>query len=157
MNYLGRQLGLATLLMFVVGLGHAESEHPTDKHPKAVTQAMQTLDAFMSAFNNRDMPAWAATLNYPHVRFASGGVTVWDDSPTFSERAPFAALAKTGWDHSHWLERNVVLASPRKVHLATVFQRFNANNEVIGTYESLYIVTKVKGRWGIQARSSLAP
>lgn len=147
-----RQLGFFTLLLLAATVVSAETQNP-----KAVAKAMQTLDAFMLAFNNRDMAAWAKTLNYPHVRFASGGVTVWDDGSTFSERAPFAALAKTGWDHSHWMQRNVVLASPRKVHLATVFQRFNANNEVIGTYESLYIVTKVKGRWGIQARSSLAP
>ncbi len=147
-----RQLGIFTLLLLAATVASAET-----KHPKAVAQAMQTLDAFMLAFNNRDMAAWAKTLNYPHVRFASGGVTVWEDGSTFSERAPFAALVKTGWDHSHWIQRDVVLASPRKVHLATIFQRFNANNEVIGTYESLYIVTKVKGRWGIQARSSLAP
>lgn len=152
MKYFGCQLALVTILMLLAGTGHAES-----KHAKAVAGAMQTLDAFMLAFNKRDMSAWAATLNYPHVRFASGGVTVWEDGPTFSERAPFAALAKTGWDHSHWVQRNVVLVSSHKVHLATVFQRFNASNEVIGTYESLYIVTKVKDRWGIQARSSLAP
>ena len=152
MKNIGRRLALASFLLLAAALGYAEA-----KHSEAVAQAMQTLDAFMLAFNNRDMQAWAKTLNYPHVRFASGGVTVWEDGPNFGERAPFAALAQTGWDHSHWVQRNVVLASPRKVHLATVFQRFNTNNEVIGTYESLYIVTKVNDRWGIQARSSLAP
>jgi len=45
-----------------------------------------------------------------------------------------------------------------KVHMNTVFQRFNSQNEVIGTYESLYIVTRdAQGKWGTQARSSLAP
>ncbi len=39
----------------------------------------------------------------------------------------------------------------------TVFERYNAKGEAIGRYHSLYIVTKVDGRWGIQARSSLAP
>jgi len=29
--------------------------------------------------------------------------------------------------------------SAGKIHVNTVFQRFNANNEPIGTYESLYI------------------
>jgi len=47
--------------------------------------------------------------------------------------------------------------SPAKVHIATKFQRFNEKNESIGTYESLYIVTKADGHWGTQARSSLAP
>lgn len=146
------QMVLTAVLLLSVGFAQAESQDD-----KAVEAAMQTLDAFMLAFNNRDMQAWSETLNYPHVRFASDSVTVWDDGPEFNKRAPFAALADTGWDHSHWLQRKVVLASARKVHLATVFARFNAANEIIGTYESLYIVTKVDGRWGIQARSSLAP
>jgi hypothetical protein len=115
------------------------------------------LDAFMLAFNARDMAAWSATLNYPHVRFASGVVTVWPTRDEFAARAPFRALAGIGWDHSHWLSRKVILASPEKVHLSTVFQRYNDKNEIIGTYQSLYIVTKVDGHWGIQARSSMAP
>ena len=32
-----------------------------------------------------------------------------------------------------------------------------ADGSVIGVYESLYILTKVDGRWGIQARSSFGP
>lgn len=118
---------------------------------------MATLDEFMRSFNARDMSAWSATLNYPHVRFASGTVMIWQTRADFAANPPFQALADTGWDHSRWLSREVVLASPDKVHLSTVFQRYNSSNEIIGTYQSLYIVTKVDGTWGIQARSSLAP
>jgi hypothetical protein len=124
---------------------------------EAVDAAMATLDEFMLAFNARDMDAWSATLNYPHVRFASGSVTVYATRADFSSRLPFQSLAEIGWDHSHWLSRTPILASPEKVHLSTVFQRYNADNELIGTYQSLYIVTKVDGQWGIQARSSMAP
>ncbi len=127
------------------------------QHASAVAAAKATLDEFMLAFNARDMGRWAQTLHYPHVRFASGSVKVWDSAAEFNQRAPFKALVATGWDHSHWLSRDVVLASPNKVHLATRFARYNNANEVIGIYESLYIVTKQGKRWGIQARSSLAP
>ena len=96
-------------------------------------------------------------MNYPHVRFASGKVTVWDNAKEFSDTKTFQTLARSGWDHSHWLTRDVTLAAPGKVHIATVFQRFNSDNEVIGTYESLYIITKLNDHWGTQARSSLAP
>lgn len=123
----------------------------------AIEQAMAALDAFMLAFNRRDAQAWAATLNYPHVRFASGSVTVWESADEYAQTSAFERLPLTGWDHSHWLTRDVTLAAPGKVHIATVFQRFNAENEVIGTYQSLYIVTEVNGHWGTQARSSLAP
>ncbi len=127
------------------------------KHPAAVKAALAVLDEFMITFNRRDMEGWAATLNYPHVRFASGSVKVWNDIHEFSATPPFTALANIGWDHSHWLERKVVMTSPAKVHIATTFQRFNEANESIGVYESLYIVTRANGRWGIQSRSSLAP
>ena len=129
----------------------------TQQHSAAVAAAQKVLDTFMTTFNRRDMKSWAATLNYPHVRFASGEVKVWETENEFNKTPPFKALAKIGWDHSHWLARDVVMSSPAKVHIATTFERFDQNNESIGVYQSLYIVTRVKGEWGIQSRSSLAP
>ena len=122
---------------------------------EAIAGAMGAMDAFMLGFNARDPQAWAASLNYPHVRFASGGVTVWESAEEFAETRAFETLPQTGWDHSHWLTRDVTLAA--KVHIATLFQRFNSDNEIIGTYQSLYIITNIDGHWGTQARSSLAP
>lgn len=42
----------------------------------------------MATFNRRDPVAWAATLNYPHVRFASGNVTVWENAEDFQLAGP---------------------------------------------------------------------
>ena len=142
-------VALSVLSTSAVAQNSAEEE--------AVAGAMEAMDAFMLGFNARDPQAWAASLNYPHVRFASGTVTVWDSAEEFSQTLAFESLPASGWDHSHWLTRDVVLVSSAKVHIATVFQRFNSDNEVLFTYESLYIVTKVDGHWGTQARSSLAP
>ncbi len=128
-----------------------------DANAQAIASAMSALDEFMVAFNSRNMKAWAATLNYPHVRFASGTVTVWPSAEEFERGRTFERLPRTGWDHSSWAQRDVSLVSSGKVHINTVFQRFNDKNEPIGTYESLYIVTLVDGHWGTQARSSLAP
>ena len=83
------------------------------------------MDEFLLAFNQQDAAGWAASLNYPHVRFASGTVTVWNSAADFSDTDAFEMLSKSGWDHSHWLTRDVVLVSPQKVHIATAFQRFN--------------------------------
>ena len=44
----------------------------------AIDKSMEVLDDFMETFNARDMESWSATLNYPHVRFSGGEVTVWD-------------------------------------------------------------------------------
>ncbi len=135
----------------------AFSAQAQSENEEAIAGAMAALDEFMSTFNARDPRRWAQSLNYPHVRFASGTVTVWDSAEEFARTESFKRLAAIGWDHSHWLTRELVLVSPAKVHIATKFQRFNDSNEIIGTYESLYIVTKVEGHWGTQARSSLAP
>lgn len=148
------QLSVA-LLLSLASLS-AAAQYSAEEE-EAIAGAMGAMDAFMLGFNARDPEAWAASLNYPHVRFASGGVTVWESAEEFSQTRAFENLARTGWDHSHWLSRDVVLVSAEKVHIATVFQRFNSANEVLFTYESLYIVTKVEGHWGTQARSSLAP
>ena len=143
------------ILTCIVGLNVAAQTSVEEE--EAIAGAMGAMDEFMLGFNARDPEAWAASLNYPHVRFASGSVTVWDSAEEFAQTLAFESLPSTGWDHSHWLTRDIVLVSSEKVHIATVFQRFNSDNEVLFTYESLYIVTKVDGHWGTQARSSLAP
>lgn len=121
------------------------------------TAAIKVLDQFMTAFNARDTEAWSDTLHYPHVRFASQTVKVYPDPASFKRTLRFPSLIESGWHHSAWTQRSVTMASPEKVHIETEFERFNDQNESIGRFQSLYIVTKMNGNWGIQARSSLAP
>lgn len=149
----------SAVLAFVLVAGSQVLSAPNQRdNETAIASAMAALDEFMLTFNSRDPVAWAGSLHYPHVRFASGTVTIWHTAEEFAAGESFDRLAAEGWDHSRWISREVVLASPGKVHVNTVFQRFNANNEPIGTYESLYIVTRdANGHWGTQARSSLAP
>ena len=123
----------------------------------AIENAMRVLDSFMTHFNARDMEQWSETLNYPHVRFAGSEVTVWDTKEEYSSVDIFDRLRSTGWHHSAWLSRKVILVSEDKVHISTVFQRYDKSNNPLKQYQSLYIVTNKDGRWGVQARSSLAP
>jgi hypothetical protein len=120
--------------------------------------ALRVLDEFMAAFNARDVEAWIATLQFPHVRIASGQVAVFPGPAAFRNNFEFARFAEqTGWSRSAWGERRVVQAGPDKVHLAVEFTRFRADGSVLARYESLYVVTRQGGRWGVQARSSFAP
>lgn len=123
----------------------------------AIENAMRVLDSFMTHFNARDMEQWSETLNYPHVRFAGSEVTVWDTKEEYSSVNIFDRLTSTGWHHSAWLSRKVILVSEDKVHISTVFQRYDKSNNPLKQYQSLYIVTNKDGHWGVQARSSLAP
>ena len=117
----------------------------------AIENAMRVLDSFMTHFNSRDMEQWSETLNYPHVRFAGSEVTVWDTKEEYSSVDIFDRLTSTGWHHSAWLSRKVILVSEDKVHISTVFQRYDENNNPLKQYQSLYIVTNKDGHWGVQA------
>ena len=117
--------------------------------------AMGVLDRFMVALNRWDEAALNAALNFPHVRLASGRVTTWD-APGSYRIADFLGRAGDGWHESRWDERTVIHAGPDKVHLAVQFSRWRADGSLLGRYRSLWIVTLVDGKWGVQARSSFA-
>ena len=143
-----------TLITLLLALGAwADDTEESD----SINKAMQVLDSFMYSFNTRDMNSWSETLNYPHVRIAGGKVTVWDTKEEYSATNVFNRLTATGWDHSAWVSKDVVLVSKNKVHISTVFQRYDKNNNPMKKYQSLYVVTNDEGHWGVQARSSLAP
>lgn len=126
-----------------------------EEHAASVDAALATLDRFMAALNARDEAALNATLNFPHVRLAGGRVTTWDTRGTYRV-ADFLGRAGDGWHESRWDERTVIHAGADKVHLAVVFSRWRADGSLIGRYRSIYVVTRVDGAWGVQARSSFA-
>ncbi|NJN50467.1 MAG: hypothetical protein HC809_00375 [Gammaproteobacteria bacterium] len=120
--------------------------------------AFAAMDAFMTAFNARDLPAWAASLQFPHVRFAGGRVDYYPDRASFIDAMSKLDLTDVeGWHHSTWDARDVIHSTPDKVHVATVFSRYRADGERYVTHNSLYILERVDGRWGVRARSSFAP
>ena len=67
-------------------------------------------------------------------------------------------LARAGpdWHHSGWDFRKAIAAGAAKVHLDVQFTRYRADNSVIGSFRSLWIVIEDGGRWAVAARSSFA-
>jgi len=120
------------------------------------TAALQCLTDFMAAWNARDLPAFAATFNYPSVRIASGRIRIIETSASHRPDT-FDRMAATGWHHSAWLKRDIIHSGPDKVHINTRFGRSREDGSTIGEYDSIYIVSKQDNHWGIQARSSFAP
>jgi len=125
------------------------------KYLEEIAAAMRCLDDFMAAFNARDLAAWEKTFNFPSVRLASNTLVVIEPGyhqPEMFERGPLA-----DWDHSAWERREVIHAGADKVHIDTRFTRHGQDGEVIGGFDSIYVVTREAGHWGIKARSSFAP
>ena len=125
--------------------------------PIAAT-AIAKVEEYMAAFNARDPAAWAATLHYPHIRIASGEVRVTETEEAMSQNMDFDAFAERfGWHHSGWDEVEAIQVAEKGVNVALTFSRYNERDEVISTFNTLYLVTNENGRWGIRARSSFAP
>jgi hypothetical protein len=118
-------------------------------------EVMKVLDDYMAAWNRKDLAAWERTFQFPHYRLASGRMTVLD-RPGLQDAVKVWASAGRDWDHSAWDRRNIIHASDDKVHVDTKFTRYRADGTKIGSYESLYILTKEDGRWGVKLRSSFA-
>lgn len=126
----------------------------TELHQAAVTTALAVLDAHIAALNARDERALVATLHFPHYRLTGGQMKVWERPDNYLK--DFYARAGKDWHHSAWDFRNVIAAESDKVHLDVQFTRYRADNSAIGSFRSLWIVSKVNGRWAAQVRSSFA-
>jgi hypothetical protein len=128
---------------------------PDHLNAEAIRAAQGVLDAFMTAFNGRDIPAFEETFNFPSVRLASQGLVIIKAGDMKAERFTTGALAD--WDHSGWDRREVIHAGPDKVHIDTHFTRYRKDGSVLGGFDSIYVVTRQDGHWGIKIRSSFAP
>jgi hypothetical protein len=126
----------------------------TDLDLVAVAAAMAVLDAHIVALNARDEKALVATLHFPHYRLTGGRMQVWEKPAGYLK--DFYARAGADWHHSAWDFRKPVAAEADKVHLDVQFTRYRADNSAIGSYRSLWIVSKLDGRWAAQVRSSFA-
>jgi len=155
-------LVLSAFLISIPTVGTAQEQWSDDcsqpiKDP-LLARGCPVLDEFMRTLNARDGAMWAGTLNYPHVRFAAGQVSVWRsarDLQSSTDLTQFAA-ANQGWVRSVWDRRHLVQKSPDKLHFLVEFTRYGDANRKIASFESLYIITLKDGRWGVQSRSTFA-
>ncbi|MDP1875485.1 hypothetical protein [Phenylobacterium sp.] len=125
------------------------------RNAQSEAAAMACLDAFMTAFNARDMKAFEQTFNFPSIRLASNTMRIinkGDQTP-----ATFDHASLKDWDHSAWETREIIHSGADKVHINTRFTRYRKDGGVIGGFDSIYVVTCEDGHWGIKARSSFAP
>lgn len=120
----------------------------------AVQNAIAVVDAHMAALNARDPDAIAATLHFPHYRLAGSAMRVWQTPATYLD--DFFARAGEGWARSQWNRKDVIHAEPEKVHLDMEFTRFHAGGSELGTFRSIWVITRIDGRWAAQLRSSYA-
>ena len=124
---------------------------------QAEREVMSVLDAFIDAFNRQDPQAEERTYHFPHYRLANGRMSSWSSPGVETEtwmKGTYKTLRESGWDHSSFTRRRIVHISELKAHVDTEFTRYRKDGSVIIKVDSLYILTKEAGRWGIRMRSS---
>ena len=123
------------------------------------SQAIQTIEAFMAALNAGDNQALFATMHVPHVRISGNGVAIYNTREDLEKNylEGFAARAGDSWHHTVLDWTQALHSSENKVHVFIQWTRYDNDEDLLATHQALWIMTKLNGRWGAQARSSFAP
>ncbi len=116
-------------------------------------QATQAVHRFIEAWNTRDPAAFAATLQYPHVRpTADFDGRVFADAPAYAATIDFDQVLATGWDRSRLDSATVVQTGGSQAHVAGRYTRVRADGSAVWSNQVTYVVTETDGSVGIQAR-----
>ncbi len=115
--------------------------------------AREAVHRFIEAWNTREPSAFAATLQYPHVRpTADFDGRVFADAPTYAAAVNFDQVLATGWDRTRLDSATVVQAGEGQAHVAGRYTRLRADGSAIWSNQITYVVTERDGSTGIQAR-----
>jgi hypothetical protein len=115
-------------------------------------EALSVLDRFTEAFNRQDIAGMDATLHFPHV-FPGSPMLIWSHAGSLAADF-FPKLVASGWSFSRYTRKEVILASPERVHILVEYDRCRADGSVLSKQSALWIVSRIDGRWGIQIRSN---
>ena len=121
-------------------------------------KAVEAAIAYMDAFNEGDVEKMSACINYPHARVGVSGELVVSENAASQIPPSFFGDFRTryGWNHSCWDSREVIQSIENKVHLMVTFSRYRIDGSKIGTFPSIWVMTKQDNHWGIKMRSSFA-
>ena len=119
-------------------------------------EAIKSFTRWSAAFNARDADAMIAEMHFPHMRLASGEFQVWETAEDFHapQRSMTRMLRDEGWHTTVTRSIHPVQSSLEKVHLAIRQSRQHEDGTEYNGFDTLWIFTKVDGRWGVQFRSS---
>ena len=108
---------------------------------------------FFRADRAKDANAWAAVMNYPHVRVAATGRTeLFQNSKQYATQATWTEREATGWVRTEGVEPSRIFETDDLVVLDAGWTRMNAKNEPILQNRVVYVLSRIEDSWGVQAR-----
>ena len=123
-----------------------------------VAQAKACYERYREAFNTRNVEGMVAEMHFPHRRLSGQNrFEVWETADEYRVsrgEAMTASLSAEGWNHTATTSIEAVQTGADKVHLALNHSRQRADGSEYNAFATLWIFTKIAGRWGIQFRSS---
>jgi len=119
-------------------------------------KAVEAAIGYMNAFNEADAAKTDSFINFPHGLISANGVlTVSEKAGTLSAPGFFADFRRRyGWNHTCWDSRTVIHSNENKVHLAVTYSRYRADGSKIGTFPSIWVMTRQDNRCGFKLRSN---
>lgn len=121
----------------------------------AVEASLSIMDAHITGLNARDAQAIAATLHFPHHRLSGTSWKTWETPEHYFK--DFLNRAGGNWSHSSFEDITVLDSSETKVHLDAEIRRYDADNKLIISFRSLWVIVNIDGVWAAKVRSSFAP
>ena len=144
----------AALLLALLAPLALQAQAPLDAGAVALRkhEAMVALDRYLETWNSRDAATWAGSLHFPHVRPGPGAFEMTRTPEEYIKGVNFEQTLKTGWHHSEWVTREVLQVGVDKIHASGTWQRYTADDKPLAGSDITYVLTRIDGRWGVQAR-----
>ena len=107
-------------------------------------------------FNKRDRKISVDLMHFPHVRLWNNQFSIFNSEEEFLKGFDLQTqkLEQEGWTHTVTKDIQAVQSDESKVHLLLLQSRRNKNDIEIENFQTLWIMTKIDGKWGIRFRSS---
>ena len=107
-------------------------------------------------FNKRNREIFIEYMHFPNIRLWENQFFIFETEEeiinSFDDQSE--SLLNEGWHHTVTLNIKAIQSDETKVHLLLHQSRRNKNNEEYDNFHTLWIVTKINNKWGIQFRSS---
>lgn len=107
-------------------------------------------------FNKRDRKISVDLMHFPHVRLWNNQFSIFNSEEEFLKGfdQQTQKLEQEGWSHTVTKDIKSVQSDESKVHLLLLQSRRNKDDIEIENFQTLWIMTKIDGKWGIRFRSS---
>ena len=124
--------------------------------PDPVDEAIDVFTRWGDAFVAGDVDGMIANMHFPHVRLKGSDFQTWQTEDDFraSHDQSQRVLQNEGFSSGGPESIDAIQFGPKKVHVAARISRRDTDGAEYKTFETLWIMTMIDGKWGAQFRST---